>query len=49
MTRRPWTYREILTVVTRFSARRMVLQYHQELYEPLAHRRPERARAARRS
>jgi starch phosphorylase len=39
----------IREVVTRFSARRMVLQYHRELYEPLAHQRPQRARAARRS
>ena len=37
-------------VVTRFSARRMVLQYHQELYEPLAHENRTRAgKAARRA
>ncbi|MEA2682963.1 MAG: glycogen phosphorylase, partial [Chloroflexota bacterium] len=39
----------IREVVTRFSARRMVLQYHRELYEPLAQRRVQRKQAARRS
>lgn len=39
----------IREVVTRFSARRMVLQYHQELYEPLARAGGQARKAARRA
>jgi len=39
----------IREVVTRFSARRMVLQYQQELYEPLARSTAHGERAARRA
>ncbi|MDQ6748534.1 MAG: hypothetical protein M3010_10595, partial [Candidatus Dormibacteraeota bacterium] len=39
----------IAEVVTRFSARRMVLQYHRELYQPLASSRSPRQTAGRRA
>jgi starch phosphorylase len=41
--------RSVHEVVTRFSARRMVLQYHQELYQPLAASGARPKEAARRA